>query len=341
MDNSSKRAVENVLAAVGEMSADVKHFGVKGMKWGVRKDAQGKEVAKADLKWDKKLNTAGTKAIIATVKKAAPEVERINSKPEYSGKDLSKPGPLKDKYLAEHAKAFETMLNNELPNHISANSPSGTYTAKFIVGPKFDGPPILDVTYTSDSLSQSGIKSDGSAQIDVVVDSRGMIVSYEFKPDFIEQGSTFTDKYLEHFGVKGMRWGVRRSRKELARASGEKESNDTRAQATKSKEETKTSSKKARVKDLSDAELRAKLNRMQMEQQYAQLTAPKGNPLTAAGKKVAANVVKGVAEQTLKNIGQSYSTKYTAQYMANYKTPIPAPPMLNPLRGAPKTPRMG
>jgi hypothetical protein len=56
-----------------------------------------------------------------------------------------------------------------------------------------------------------------------------------------------------------------------------------------------------------------------METQYRQLTSPKGNPLVSAGKKIGSSVVKGVAEQTLKNLGQSYASKYTADYLAGGK----------------------
>lgn len=155
-----------------------------------------------------------------------------------------------------------------------------------------------------------------------------------------------TSGIIEHYGVKGMRWGVRRSRRERKIARGdlaalkEMESNSDRGGKTRSKREARKDAKR-NPSEMSDAELRQRLNRMNMEKQYRELTAPKGGSLSSAGKKVAANVIKGVAQQTLTNVGQSYSTKYTAQYMANYKAPIPKPPILNPLRGVPKTPRLG
>lgn len=319
MDNSGKLAVDAILSAVGEMTADVKHFGVKGMKWGVRKDQMGREIAKSDMKWDKSLNKAGGKSIALAVQNVGPEVKRINEKPEYKGKDTKSPGPLKDKYLAEHAKAFENQLNKELAGQNKAVSPTGVYTATFKTSKDFSGPPILDVTYTDKSLSQSSLNEDGSATIDTIIDGFGHIVGYSFDVEFLEQGSMFADEFLEHFGVKGMRWGVRRSRKQLARAAKEREgsessSNSARASKTKSKKESKL-----KVSEMSDAELRQRLNRMNMEKQYRELTAPKGNPVAAAGKKVASNVVKGVAEQTLKSIGQSYASKYTADYLAGGK----------------------
>lgn len=77
---------------------------------------------------------------------------------------------------------------------------------------------------------------------------------------------------LYHWGIKGMKWGVRRSEEQLARARGKKteEVHDDYAKAHTNKS----------VKSMSDAELRARNNRLQMEQQYANLTKK-----TSAGKK--------------------------------------------------------
>lgn len=68
----------------------------------------------------------------------------------------------------------------------------------------------------------------------------------------------YTDE-LYHHGVKGMRWGIRRAR----RQSGTEHEDYKKAHDKKS------------VKDMSDAELRNRNNRLQMEQQYANLTKKK------------------------------------------------------------------
>lgn len=137
----------------------------------------------------------------------------------------------------------------------------------------------------------------------------------EYGVDFVER---FLKTDAEHAGVKGMRWGVRRSQAQLDRAAGRKpnkDDKDERGSKTKSKEESRTKTG-GKTKDLSDAELRQKLNRLQMEKQYNDLTNPTNKGLAAAGKKVAANALKGVATTTLQNLGQSYATKYTADFMA-------------------------
>lgn len=86
---------------------------------------------------------------------------------------------------------------------------------------------------------------------------------------------------LCHYGILGMKWGVRRSEEQLARARGKKTSeppNDDYAKA-----HTKKS-----VRSMSDAELRSRLNRLQMEQQYKNL-----KPGTVSkGQKFVKNVMK-------------------------------------------------
>lgn len=74
--------------------------------------------------------------------------------------------------------------------------------------------------------------------------------------------------HLMHFGVPGMKWGVRKSR---SSSSSSKKSN---RQAKKSYNKTIKSRKKSKYEDistLSDNELRARTNRMQLERQYASL----------------------------------------------------------------------
>lgn len=159
-------------------------------------------------------------------------------------------------------------------------------------------------------LKNAGVKS---------IRSTGGKVTISAVRELNQEDIAHGEEFIQHFGVKGMRWGVRRSDKQLARAAKEREyesSNDVSSR--KSKTRTKAESK-VKLSDLSDAELRQKLNRIQMEKQYKELTAPKANPITAAGKKVASGAVKAVAQQTLTSLGQSYATKYTADYMAGGK----------------------
>ena len=66
------------------------------------------------------------------------------------------------------------------------------------------------------------------------------------------------DDYLKHYGILGMKWGVRRTPAQLARAKGSSKKNSD-------------GDGKKNVKSMSDEELRKVVNRLQMERQYSQL----------------------------------------------------------------------
>ena len=86
-----------------------------------------------------------------------------------------------------------------------------------------------------------------------------------------------TENELYHYGIKGMKWGIRRTDAQLARARKKAPHEDFK----------KAHSKKS-VKSMSDQELRERLNRLNMEEQYAKL-----NPSTVSrGKDMTSKILK-------------------------------------------------
>ena len=71
------------------------------------------------------------------------------------------------------------------------------------------------------------------------------------------------DDFLQHYGVLGMKWGHRKSRSNVSSNKKPKSTKNT----TTSKPKPKPTQKR-----LSDAELRAVVNRMRLEREYADLT---------------------------------------------------------------------
>ena len=110
---------------------------------------------------------------------------------------------------------------------------------------------------------------------------------------------------LMHYGVPGMKWGVRRTPAQLGRKKtssskslfGKKKSKSKAKAKTKSessKEE--TAPKKKSVKEMSDEELSTAIRRMQLEQTYASLSPQKVSTGKAITKRILNNIVVPAAE---------------------------------------------
>lgn len=90
---------------------------------------------------------------------------------------------------------------------------------------------------------------------------------------------------LQHHGILGMKWGVRRTPEQLARARGKSSSKKS---SEDSHEDYKKAHSKKSVKSMSDAELRSRLNRLQMETQYSKLSQSNIN----RGKNFVGDIIK-------------------------------------------------
>lgn len=99
-------------------------------------------------------------------------------------------------------------------------------------------------------------------------------------------------KYLAHHGVLGMKWGVRRTKSELAKVRGKPVKEDYH-------EDYKKAHDKKSVKTMSNAELRERNNRLQMEKQYRDLTKKSGKGKKFVAAYIAtAGTIAGVATAT-------------------------------------------
>ena len=123
------------------------------------------------------------------------------------------------------------------------------------------------------------------------------------------------DNELYHHGVKGMKWGVRKTPVRSSSGATRKRKSNTMSLFKKKKTTRNASVAKSSptqtksVKDMSDDELRRKIERVRLEQQYQQL-----NPKTVSrgqriAKRVMNNVIVPAAEDLGKQVVKSFMAK--------------------------------
>ena len=120
---------------------------------------------------------------------------------------------------------------------------------------------------------------------------------------------------LYHWGIKGMKWGVRRYQNNDGTLTSEgkkrKQSKidkiDKKAKRENWSDDAKTAAeiKTKNVKQMSNAELRKINERIQLEKQYSQLTKKE----TSKGRKLVNELVGGAAKDTAKNYISKYMKK--------------------------------
>ena len=115
---------------------------------------------------------------------------------------------------------------------------------------------------------------------------------------------------IYHFGIKGMKWGIRRyqnkdgsltaaGKKRYSESGGEKKDASTKT-STSTTEKPSTIRPKT-VSEMNDSELRERINRLNLEKQYRQLVndgASNNTPQVSAGKKF----IKDLGNRAINNV---------------------------------------
>lgn len=111
-----------------------------------------------------------------------------------------------------------------------------------------------------------------------------------------------TEEFLKHYGIKGMKWGVRRTPQQLGHAvakkasSGEKKASKVTGNKTTSRAFRKSTS-------ISDEELQKRINRLNMEERYEDLVfrqnARNNKGFKTTAKKLLANSAEDLGRQLL------------------------------------------
>lgn len=139
------------------------------------------------------------------------------------------------------------------------------------------------------------------------------------------------DDFFAHYGIKGMRWGVRKRR---SAGGGSSKSKPSKSAPAKPQNHTETPVHKQaasqtpgktsggvhtpsnrlpphEVKKLTDKELKDRIARIELEQKYAKLTAPQLSP----GRKMINEILQNTARNSAQSILSTVSTHYIDQLM--------------------------
>ena len=139
-----------------------------------------------------------------------------------------------------------------------------------------------------------------------------------------------TNEELMHYGVLGMKWGVRRSRPSSgASKTGLKKGKTNDSDDPKKTAKAESKPKKRTVKDLSDDELRQRIARLDLEKRYKDLAKSQVQP-DSEGKKF--------VKEVLTNSGKNIATQLTTYVMGTavnkmFKDVFNDESIINPKKG--------
>jgi len=110
------------------------------------------------------------------------------------------------------------------------------------------------------------------------------------------------EEFFEHFGIRGMHWGVVRDRGKNGRVEGpskpvQSHASDDAKAASKAGEKIKSKG----IESLSNTELSSYVARLNLEQQYSRLTPQQVSP----GKKFASDVMNNASKQVATEVVKS------------------------------------
>lgn len=182
------------------------HSGVKGMKWGVRR-AQ-KKAAKADAKWEKQIYTHhGAIAIHNEVANRMNngEIDKHNSNPRWKDKNLNDDPKLEKAYYDAYAKV-ENRVYSEAVQAVHGKSPSGSKQAVFVNDEQ--GPRIEIKSFSARHADE---ETEPDLIIPLKLDELGQVIEQAEAEEGAAHSDDYASQVIEHFGVKGMKWGRHKS----------------------------------------------------------------------------------------------------------------------------------
>lgn len=325
-----------------DLNSYLEHHGVKGQKWGVRNNRSGAVKARATIAMYRRSVASEDSTLRLhskhyqdvydrTFRDAAHPIRKgirtLNKDDRYKGKDFRQPSALRKQYYKEasnivtrelnaSASKSEGRMGRGMEMHFQMNiseSAVPTVTLKQRAASS-----IRKQTREDNKAQRAALKAESKIQHSdeepneesfegkLITDDNGYILDFDFgnndevSMNSSEQSTTFEDEcdnFLQQWGVRGMKWGKRK-----ARTSDSESTESADAQSVR-----KIKSKK--VKSMSNKDLQDATKRLQLEDQYRQLSAKDKAAHASRGSKI----TKGLLSATTEiggNVGKQLATDY-------------------------------
>jgi hypothetical protein len=299
------------------------HYGVKGMKWGLRNDkghegerVKAKKLPKLDKKWERAVYSmdGAIKVHNAMADYCNSRIGALNDK--HPNSHLDYPDRPETKAYIDDIIALESAAYSHAVTAVHGVNPSGSKRAVYIEDEK--GARV--------ELKPNEVKhADADEPVSLVLvfkkDKTGKIVAMNTAEKKVAHSDDF-DAYLAHYGIKGMKWGVRKNdssrnspteisvsqkpgRKVKTAGGKNQPASEDAKKAAAARQKAKASTTDA----LSNQELKSLVERMQLEANYTRLSATQ----KSKGRQFAEKMFKdkNARERTAADLGKAYDVATT------------------------------